>query len=102
MKFLNYLIILIFIFSLTSCDNSCCVYPGLTKSKVVILTSPDSASIYLNNKQSDTFSPSVIDDLEPGFYKVDLIKNTYLDTSIYFLIDRDVIDTLFVELRESH
>ncbi len=101
MKIINYLLIIILILGLMSCEDGPPIIPGLTKSNVVILTSPDSASIYLNNKQSDIFSPAVLDDLEPGFYKIDLTKNTYLDTSIYFLIYRDKVDTLFVELRED-
>jgi ligand-binding sensor domain-containing protein len=85
----------------SSCKDMPPVIPGLTKSKVDFFTDPDTASIYVNNVFAGNKTPVTIGDLEPGFYKIDMKRTNYLDTTIYYLLKRNVEDSIFVELRED-
>lgn len=95
------LISIFLILQLTSCKDVPPVIPGLTKSKVALYTYPDSATIYFNKNLAGNVTPLVISDLEPGFFRFDIHRNTYLDTTIYYLLKRNVEDSLYCELRED-
>ena len=86
---------------LCACEDGPPVLPGLTKSRISIITDPDSIIIKLNNEKLENITPYVIDDIEPGFYRIDLSRTTYLDTTIYQVIRRNVTDTLSIEMREE-
>ena len=86
---------------LSSCKNEPPIIPGLTKSKVDLFTDPDAVSIYFNNVIAGNKTPITVSDLEPGFYKIDMKQINYLDTTIYYLLKRNVEDSIFVELRED-
>lgn len=77
------------------------VLPGLVKSTLSVATQPPNATIVINNRQSGKTSPGDLSELEPGFYRIDLKLNTYLDTTYYYLIKRGVRDTISVEMRED-
>ncbi|RPI71383.1 MAG: hypothetical protein EHM47_10330 [Ignavibacteriales bacterium] len=98
-KILSLLIFLLLLF--ISCIDEPPVLPGLTKSRIVFITDPDSISVMLNNDNLDKVTPFTIDDLDPGFFKIDLNRITYLDTSIYFVLKRNVSDTISIEMRED-
>ena len=86
---------------ISSCKDEPPVIPGLAKSKVDLFTDPDTASIYFNNVIAGNKTPVTVSDLEPGFYKIDMKRLNYLDTTIYYLLKRNVEDSIFVELREN-
>lgn len=77
------------------------VLPGLVKSTLAVVTYPSNATILLNNKPSGKYSPGDLSELEPGFYRIDLKLQNYLDTTYYYLIKRGVTDSINVELREN-
>jgi ligand-binding sensor domain-containing protein len=89
------------VFLISSCKDEPPIIPGLTKSKVDLFTDPDTASIFFNNVIKGSKTPITVSDLEPGFYKIDLKRINYLDTTIYYLLSRNVEDSIFVELRED-
>lgn len=99
----KYIFITVFFLPLLiiSCKDVPPVIPGLTKSKVVLNTDPDSASILFNSQVAANVSPFIISDLEPGFYRFDLNRIHYLDTTIYYLLKRNVEDSIYVVLRED-
>jgi ligand-binding sensor domain-containing protein len=86
---------------ISSCKDEPPIIPGLTKSKVDLFTDPDTALIYFNNVIAGNKTPVTVSDLEPGFYKIDMKRINYLDTTIYYLLKRNVEDSIFVELRED-
>jgi ligand-binding sensor domain-containing protein len=96
---------LLFILSIAilfhSCKDEPPVLPGLTKSRITFVTDPDSSVIFLNNQPTNKITPDYVDDLEPGFYKIDFSRETYLDTFIYHIIGRNVSETVTVEMRED-
>jgi ligand-binding sensor domain-containing protein len=96
-----YLVTLLIVISISACKDEPPVIPGLTKSKVDLFTDPDTALIYFNNVIKGNITPLTVNDLEPGFYKIDLKRINYLDTTIYYLLLRNVEDSIFVELREN-
>ena len=100
MKPYLYLFIL-FAIAVTGCNEEPAILPGLIKSQLVISTEPADATIFLNDDNLGKATPSQIDQLEPGFYKVTLKKDLYLDTTFYYIINRNVSDSLFFEMREN-
>jgi ligand-binding sensor domain-containing protein len=97
---LKYSLIVLLIL-IVSCDDGPPILPGLTKSQVVVKTSPSGATVVVNGKSAEGITPVYIDELEPGFYKVDVKKETYLDTTFYIIFQRGRTDTLDTELRED-
>ncbi|MDP2303796.1 MAG: two-component regulator propeller domain-containing protein [Ignavibacteria bacterium] len=97
---LKYLLILFFGL-IVSCDDGPPILPGLTKSQVVVKTSPEGATVIINGKSAEGITPVYIDKIEPGFYKIDVKKDTYLDTTFYLIFQRGRTDTLITELRED-
>ncbi len=95
------LITIFIVLQFISCKDVPPVVPGLTKSEVALYTSPDSATIYFNNQLAGNVTPFIVSDLEPGFYKFDLKRQNYLDTTINYLLKRNVEDSIYVELRED-
>lgn len=91
----------VLLFNFFSCNDEPPVLPGLAKSYLNIQSSPDSAKIIFNNDETGKITPDILQELDPGFYKIDLVKDTYLDTIIYYIIERNVIDTISIELRED-
>jgi len=100
-KIIISLIPLLLILLVSSCKDEPPVIPGLTKSKVDLFTDPDTALIYFNNVIAGNKTPVTVSDLEPGFYKIDIKRLNYLDTTIYYLLKRNVEDSISVELREN-
>jgi ligand-binding sensor domain-containing protein len=99
----KFLLALLITFTLLffSCKDEPPVIPGLTKSKIIFITEPDSTSVMLNNTELENVTPIVSDDIEPGFYRIDLKRFTYIDTSFYYVIRRNVTDTIMIEMRED-
>ena len=99
----KYILLASFIFSLLiiSCKDVPPIIPGLTKSEVLLVTDPDSVIINFNSRTAGNLSPYVISDLEPGFYRFDLSRKNYLDTTIFYLLKRNVEDSIYVEMRED-
>ena len=89
------------IFLLLSCKDEPPILPGLTKSKLVFITDPDSTSVKLNNRNLNEVTPLTIEDLDPGFFKIDLSRFAYYDSSIFYIINRNVTDTIIIEMRED-
>lgn len=99
----KYLVISTFLLSFLtflSCNENPPIILGLTKSKLIIITSPDSAIVKINNNETNE-SPSIFSDLEPGFFKIDITKPFYLDTTIYYILQRNRTDTLKIKLKEN-
>lgn len=86
---------------LISCDDGPPILPGLTKSQVVVSTNPEGATITINGKVFEKTTPTYIDELEPGFYKIDVKKSTYLDTTFYIIFQRGRTDTINTLMRED-
>lgn len=97
-------ILLLFIFTFlifTSCNEGLPVIPGLVKSEINVQSDPPGASVRFNNKTTSVVTPGALKDLEPGFYRVDVIKEHYLDTTFYLLLQRKKTETIKTELRED-
>ncbi len=83
-----------------SCNENPPIIPGLTKSNLIIITYPESAIVKVNNDETKN-SPGSFSELEPGFYKIDITKQFYIDTTIYYILHRNRTDTLKIKLKEN-
>ncbi len=86
---------------ITGCEEAPPVLPGLKKSSIYISTAPEGAEIYFNGQKTGLKSPATIENIDPGFYKIEIKLTTYLDSVIYTLISRNQDDTLDLKLREK-
>ena len=101
MRKILFLLALSIILFFYSCKEEPPILPGLTKSKIVFITDPDSTSVMLNNTDLNEVTPLTVEDLDPGFFKINLSRFAYYDTSIYHVIRRNVTDTILIEMRED-
>jgi ligand-binding sensor domain-containing protein len=85
----------------TGCEEEPPVLPGLKFSSITVVSSPPGAVVYFNNKSTGKVTPTVIEGLEPGFYKIDLKLDKYIDTTLYTLVARDQQDTMDLEMKEN-
>lgn len=90
----------IFIF-LTGCEEEPPVLPGLKFSSITVVSEPAGAEVFFNNRPTGKFTPTILDGLEPGFYKIDLKLSKYIDTTFYTVVARDQQDTMLLDLREN-
>lgn len=88
-------------FVITGCEEAPPVLPGLKKSSIYISTAPEGAEIYFNGQRTGLKSPASIENIDPGFYKIEIKMTTYLDSVIYTLVSRNQDDTLSLKLREK-
>lgn len=83
------------------CEEEPPVLPGLKFSSLTVVSEPAGAVVYFNNKNTGKVTPTVLDGLEPGFYKIDLKLSKYVDTTFYTLVARDQQDTMSLEMKEN-
>ncbi len=98
-------VIFILLFAVTlstvSCNEEPAVLPGIVRSSLSVSTYPEGAKIYLNNMEKIQLTPADLDDIEPGFYRLEIKLNNYLDTVHYVLLKRGLQDKLYFEMRED-
>lgn len=100
MKKISYIISLLMLL-FVSCNDEAPILPGLSKSTIEIISYPANAVITINGKSFNKTTPCEFDDFEPGFYKVGLKLNNYLDTIAYCLVKRGEKAVIQLELREN-
>jgi ligand-binding sensor domain-containing protein len=98
-KVFLFLIISLLIF--IGCEEEPPVLPGLKFSSITVVSEPSGAAVFFNNKNTGKFTPTVLEGLEPGFYKIDLKLQKYIDTTLYTLVSRDQQDTMKLEMKEN-
>ena len=97
----RFLLIPFALFFLSGCEEEPPVLPGLKFSSLTVVSEPSGAAVIFNNKNTGKVTPTVIEGLEPGFYKIDLKLGKYIDTTFYTLVARDQQDTMLLEMREN-
>lgn len=81
------LALILLIASIISCDKN--IFTGITEieklfyGEVFLDSNPDSALIYVDNKNSGYFTPDTIKWLESGTHTITLKKYLFQDTSFY-------------------
>lgn len=84
------------------CTDEAPVMPGLAKGGIALATLPDSADVFLNGKQLiNSVTPVNLNELEPGFYKIEIKRTKYLDTTYYLFVQRGKTEKLTLPLRED-
>lgn len=66
-----------------------------------IQSNPSGASIYLNNNNTTKVTPDTIKNLEVGNYNISLKLSDYADTSFAVSIEKDLVTTKNITLREK-
>jgi len=94
------LLMITFLF-FTGCEEEPPVLPGLKFSSITVVSNPPGAVVFFNNKSTGKVTPTVLENLEPGFYKIDLKLDKYIDTTFYTLVARNQQDTMQLEMMEN-
>ena len=78
-----------------------CLFTGCsrTSSTLNIMTTPDSASVFLNDSLKGT-TPCFIANVKPGAYAVKIAKEGYRDTVLTAIIKKGIDDTLTLSLQK--
>ena len=100
MKFILIAILLSIFLLQTACREDVLKFEDEPKGKIYISSEPQNAKIYLNNRETNKYTPDSLYNLEKGYYKISLRRAGFRDTSFTVDLERFLNRSFFIELTE--